>query len=55
MRSYEKRAHKPFRMRTYKFIGLKVLWNVYFQKKGVEGPAEYRDSATLCCGSRRMQ
>ena len=35
--SYEKRARKPFRMRTYKIIGLKVLWNVHLQKKGVGG------------------
>jgi len=34
MRSYEKCARKPFRMRSYKFIGLKALWNEQMQKKG---------------------
>jgi len=33
MRSYEKCACKPFRIRSYNFIGLKALWNEQMQKK----------------------
>ena len=33
MRTYPERAANPFRMRTYKIIGLKVAWNEQLQKK----------------------
>src|SRR2546422_10235709 len=37
MRSYKKCGRKCFRMRSYEFIGLKVLWNPHLQKSRGEG------------------
>ncbi len=39
MHSYEKRASKPFGIRSYAIVGLKVPWNEYLQKKAGGGSA----------------
>ncbi len=42
--SYEKRACKPFGIRSYAIVGLKVPWNEYLQKKAGGGRRVARKS-----------